>query len=331
MGCRSFSRRGAGRTDRLELLVTGGLKPEGRSRERLRASLRVLDVVTGRLVRSAWLDDVEAEPLGSHRETTVACLGTDGRLLVPSRAAVYEVDPARLTGTRVFYHPRAADIHSICPRTAGGFWITATAADAVLGVDERWAVQDTWELATREELPDDLRGRPYASLKPHRVHPNFAWDDGQHAWATCFEGSHARSRHGRCVQFAEGQPHDGVLRDGLRWFTLVTGYVLGVQPETLEVVERYDLGALSGTKRLLGWCRGIEVVGDRIYVGMTQLRSTTHREVLRWMALGEAGRKAPTRVLEIQRGRRPKILREFPVGNRAGGTIHGLLALTPGG
>ena len=97
------------------------------------------------------------------------------------------------------------------------------------------------------------------------------------------------------------------------------------------MVERYDLGALSGTKRLLGWCRGIEVVGDRIYVGLTQLRSTTHREVLRWMAKGEAGRKAPTRVLEIQRGLRPEILREFPVGNRAGGTIHGLLALTPGG
>ena len=74
---------------------------------------------------------------------------------------------------------------------------------------------------------------------------------------------------------------------------------------------------------MLGWCRGVAVHGDRLWVGMTQLRSTTHREVLRVLLRGERGRKLPSRVVEVDLAKQV-IVREIQVGNTAGCTIYGL-------
>jgi hypothetical protein len=89
-----------------------------------------------------------------------------------------------------------------------------------------------------------------------------------------------------------------------------------------------DLSAMESTKKLRGWCRGIEKVGHRLFVGMTMLRASRHREALRHLFRGEAGRKLPTRVLEIDL-ETETIVDSYPVGNEAGGTLYGIHALTP--
>lgn len=214
-----------------------------------------------------------------------------------------------------------ADVHSVAPRP-DGLVVTSTGIDAVLEFVDGQVLRH--DLADRR--PGDFTRVPYPSLKPHAVHPNYASMRGGELWVTRFEDRCARSLSGLEVSLPEGPPHDGHLRDGLVWYTTVTGHVVAVDPSSLARVEYYDLNALTQNDGILGWCRGVEVVGSRVYVGMTQLRDTRHREVLRWVSRGSAGRQLPTRVVEFERGS-GRILREFGLGNRAGGTIHGLLAL----
>lgn len=284
----------------------------------------VFDADAGRLLSQAWLDDKTREPVGTQRETTSAAF-CDDRLLVPSRAAIYAVDPRTLGAELWSHQPLMTDLHSVSRRAAGGVWVTSTGIDAVLALDPDGMVVERRDLAAPIR-GDDFRSIPYAELKPHQVHPNAASERDGVLWVTEFERHRAQGSDGRRIELPEGPPHDGHLREGLVWYTTVTGHVIAVDPGSLERIECYDLNALTDSDRALGWCRGVEVVGDRVFVGMTQLRKSLHIEALRWMVRGERGRLLPTRVVELSRSQR-RIVRETVIGNRAGGTIHGLLAL----
>jgi hypothetical protein len=165
-------------------------------------------------------------------------------------------------------------------------------------------------------------------FKPHHVHPNHLLSWRGSLWVTSL--THHRldpvGHDAEPVPIGDAPMHDGVLREGLIWFTQIDGVVLAIDPDTGRLARRIDLGALAATKRRLGWCRGIEVVGDRCFVGMSTLRSTRWREMARWALQGEAGRKLPTRVLELDL-RTGRVVAELPVGNRAGGTLYSIVAV----
>jgi hypothetical protein len=169
-------------------------------------------------------------------------------------------------------------------------------------------------------------------MKPHAEHPNHVVEHQGRTWVTCFETRRARAldpADPAVLDLSEGIPHDGRPHDGLLWFTLTHGVVLAIDPTTGAVAHRIDLGTLDPEPGLLGWCRGLARVGDRLFVGMTMLRRPRHREVLRWVMRGPAGRKRPSRVVEIDL-LGPRIVRQIPVGNHAGGTIYGLLPAVDG-
>ena len=124
---------------------------------------------------------------------------------------------------------------------------------------------------------------------------------------------------GRRWPFPEGRPHDGILRDGLRWFTTVEGWVLGCDPVSGARVERHrPLADLTGRP---GWVRGLEVVGDTVFLGVTTLRAGRAREVISgWIR----GSKHPTRVVAF--GRSDGRLRgSWEVGARGEGTLYSVI------
>jgi hypothetical protein len=98
--------------------------------------------------------------------------------------------------------------------------------------------------------------------------------------------------------------------------------VIAVCPRTLQRRLELDLRELDPRPGSLGWCRGVEVVGSRLFVGMTMLRATRHREALRHLVLGP---KLPTRIVEIDLDG-PRWVRDIEVGSDAGGTIYSVLA-----
>lgn len=103
------------------------------------------------------------------------------------------------------------------------------------------------------------------------VHPNHAVVvDGHLLVTSLVRQSVTDLTDWRVVAHFDSPPHDGV-RDGDRlWFTRVDGFVEARAIGDLErVVERHDITALTGVS---GWCRGILVTAEHLWVGFTAIR-----------------------------------------------------------
>ena len=309
-----------------------GIKPSGRVSEPLRPRLREVDVDRGEVVREiAYQVPASRVPSpAAHQEFTAASLLPDGRLLQPAHTELLWIDPATGRVDQVASDPLFHGVHSATLGRGGAIVVTCAGTESVLELDGRGRViRHHWlrsgAFASAYPGIRDFRLVDHDSLKPHSHHPNHAAWVGDDLWVTCFEPKDCRSlTRPRRIDLSEAMPHDGRLRGGLMWFTQVTGRVLAVDPATLARVVEIDLAALQPhSDGLLGWCRGIEVVGSRLFVGMTMLRRTRHREVLRQI-LNRGQRKRPTRIVEIDLDRRT-LVREIEVGNAAGGTIYSVV------
>lgn len=309
-----------------------GLKRSGRPADPLRPLLREIDPSTGTVVREIVHEAAPEHVPGpaAHQEFTAASFAPDGRLIQPAHTEVLWIDPRSGKVDRVWSDPLFHGVHSAAPYR-DGVVLTCAGTESVLVLDadgrvatHHWLREGRFEAA----YPgiEDFRRVDHDALKPHSHHPNFASEVGEDLWVTCFETSDCRALgSGRRIPLPEAIPHDGRLRQGWLWFTQVVGRIVAVDPVTLERKLTIDLRELTATRENIGWCRGVEVVGSRLFVGMTMLRQTRHREVLRQLLLGIPGRKLPTRIVEIDLDRM-RVVREIPVGNAAGGTIYSVLA-----
>lgn len=316
----------------MKLLISMGRKPGASPSAALAPALLLLDTGTGEVERElAPTAPIGVTPAGhEHREFTAAVRVGDV-LWQPTRTALTWIQLPTLEIIDQFSHPLFHDVHDVCPLPGGGFAVSASGIESVLVFDAQRALvahHDLGGAPFAERYPaGDLRCVPADQFKPHSHHPNQVFSLSGALWATVFTQREAVQLGGPGrIPLPEGPPHDGRLREGVLWFTTVNGHVVGVDPNTLDRVAQLDLNALIHVPGMLGWCRGIEVVGDRMFVGFTMLRKTASRELLRWLVRGAAGVKLPTRVVELD-WRRRAVVREFEVGNAAGGTIYSINAL----
>lgn len=312
-----------------------GLREGGVPTAPLRPWVLELDPTSGVVLRRLALPfdpAIASGPEADEEATRPALVGRE--LLQPTHTAVFRIDVDRWRVVDRVSHPQMAGVHSAEPTADGGFAVSCAASESVLWFDRSGALTGARWL--REGTPDygvaDFRRLHHDALKPHSHHPNCAFHAAGRWWATCFETREAVTvDDGPTRRMAlDGIPHDGAEQEGACWFTLVDGRVEARDPHTGDRLEALDLRELADTEQLLGWCRGLAVVGRTAWVGMTQLRSTTHREVLRVLLRGERGRKRPSRVVQVDLDRR-RIVAEWPVGNAAGGTIYGVTAVSEPG
>ena len=315
----------------MRLLLSMGLKPGGTVAEPLRPRLRWLDTRTG-AVDDAWVGDVpqglhpgpdeHAELTGAHRV---------GQTLVQTtRAEVLWFDLPGLALTERFSHPLLYDVHDALPLPDGGLAVTATGHDSVLIFDrDRQLVRHHWlgvgTFADAYPGVDDFRRVPFDRYKPHAAHPNHLFLLDGALYATCLALGRAvcLDDRRRDLLLPGGPPHDGRWLDGLLWFTTVDGQVSAWDPrsglwDTRLTVDEDEPG-------IPGWCRGVEVVGDRVFVGMTTLRDSAWREVGRRLIRGVEGVKRPTRVVELDR-RTGRVVGRWPVAGPGDGTLYALHA-----
>lgn len=286
-----------------------------------------LDERTGRLGRSLALpfDPSIASGPDADDEATRAVLLSQRVLLQPTHTAVFWVCPDTWTVIDRASHPLMASVHAAWEAPDGGYALACAANESVLRFDRSDGLVAHHFLRGGRFpwSPDtDFRRLHHDALKPHSHHPNCVFEVEGAWWATCFETREARTVDGSRRIALDGIPHDGAPQAGALWFTRIDGWIEARTPSG-DLVEALDLAALSGSDRMPGWCRGLAVIGRRAFVGMTQLRSTRHREVLRVLARGERGRKQPSRVVEVDLDER-RIVREVVVGNEAGATIYGI-------
>jgi hypothetical protein len=210
-------------------------------------------------------------------------------------------------------HPWFNDVHHAV-RHQGRVRVAVTGLDGVLEPESgRW-----WgpPIADRDWRRVDTR--------PHAVHPNHLFAHAGETWVTQFHAGEASSvTAGSALAVGAPRIHDGVVRDGRVWFTVVDGRLRGVSPADGTVDEIRMPG-----EHPMGWCRGLAPVPGGWAVGFTRLRATRWRHNLAWLRGTLRGDRTvtdqPTRVVVLEHGRVAEVLPVEALG------LHALFAIEPG-
>jgi hypothetical protein len=146
---------------------------------------------------------------------------------------------------------------------------------------------------------EDEDYRKCKTTKPHESHPNYVFQIGEEIWVSRFEQKDAvcLTDMSKRINVGIERVHDGIVHSGKVYLTTVNGTVCEANACTLEVENIFDLNEVNIEERPLGWCRGLHVEGDKLYIGFSTLRSTKLRENLAWVKNGFKERKENMRLL----------------------------------
>jgi len=165
----------------------------------------------------------------------------------------------------------------------------------------------------------DIDYRKVITTKPHESHPNYVFQVNEEVWVSRFEQKDAVCLQDitQCMNIGTERIHDGIVYGRYVFFTTVNGTVSKIDSLTRETVDKYDLNLAINDERPLGWCRGLYVEDNKIFVAFSSLRSTKLRENLAWIKKGfrvkkESLRALPTRIIEYDLTAR-KIVKEVDV------------------
>ena len=182
------------------------------------------------------------------------------------------------------------DVHHVRRSTRGNFLVANAGLELVLELAEDGEIVEAYNVLGEEPWAGYDRNVDYRriSTKPHRAHPNYVFYLGEEPWATRFEQGDATSLHdpARRVDISTARVHDGLLHEGRLYFTTVDGKIVVVDADSLRTVEQIDLTTFHDDRSLLGWCRGVFVDGDHLWVGFSRIRPTRFRANVAWAARG---------------------------------------------
>jgi hypothetical protein len=187
------------------------------------------------------------------------------------------------------------DVHHVRPTPAGTILVASAGLELVIEMTADGEVRRMWNVLGEdpwERFDSSIDYRRIASTKPHRGHPNFIFMLGEEIWATRFHQGDALclTSPDKRIHISDKRIHDGVLHDGLLYFTVVDGSVVVVDSESLERVEVIELKDFHPNRSdLLGWCRGVLVDGDHLWLGFSRIRPTKFRENVAWVSRGFRG------------------------------------------
>ena len=204
---------------------------------------------------------------------------------------------------RVISHPQFNDLHHVLVYDEQ-ILICNTGLDSVLSLSMSGELQEQYTLMHSkiyQRYPLDTDFRQVLSTKPHNVHPNYLFIDPHgELFVTCFFQRKAINLQNPHNAFAieVGNPHDGFLYNGQIFFTTTNGHIVIFDALTREKIADYDLKKLWNKGDVLGWCRGICVVDDRLFVGFSKIRETQSKEFVRWIKNGFTT-VASSRIVEV--------------------------------
>jgi len=246
--------------------------------------------------------------VGSFTSTTI--YGND--ILLCDRTGVSILDLKSFATKYSFTHKYFNDLHHFY-RKGNNYYIVATGLDSVLVFDEKFNFKcakhtvgnDVWQKFDKNV---DFR---LGSTKPHEYHPNHVFELDDKIWVTSFHSKKAFCLEDKSQYFdiEVGNPHDGVVIENQVLFTTTNGNVLSFDPITRKKNWRLDLNEIEKVDTPLGWCRGVYMKGDSVFVGFTALRKTKFENNISWV-IGKNFERLPSRIVEYSISKKSKI-REF--------------------
>ncbi len=213
-------------------------------------------------------------------------------LTTQTEVLIYRVPSFELV-TRISL-PSFNDVHHVRPTPDGTLLVAVTGLDMVAEISMTGDVvreYNVWQPGTSvwgDRFSHDTDYRLIASTKPHLAHPNHVFYVGDEPWATRFQQKDAVSLidPSRRIDIGLERIHDGIVYGDQVLFTTVDAKVVIADTRSLQVTEVIDLRDMHEKDLLLGWCRGLMLDGDRLWVGFSRMRPTRFRENVAFLKNG---------------------------------------------
>lgn len=246
------------------------------------------------------------------------------KLFVPSCTEILVYKLPQLHIQKIYSHPTFNDIHHVTVHN-DLIYICNTGLEIIQVMDLTGNILKEYNVglgSTWERFSQDIDYRLEPTTKPHETHANFVFFLGEELWCTrflqkdaiCIGDSSKKIR----LDISKGGPHDGLVLDDFIYFTLTDGYVVIVNKHTLKTEEIIDLNEISNYKVLLGWCRGIEVIDKKAYVGFSALRLSKYREYGLWIKYGKKPLASRIAVYNLDN---KTLEKEIPIAKDTGAAI----------
>ena len=181
------------------------------------------------------------------------------------------------------------DLHHVCPTPTDSILVANAGLEMVVEVTLEGEMLRSWNVLGEEpiKISDEIDFRK-VSTKPHRSHPNYLFYIDSQPWATRFHQGDAicLTQPEKRIQISTERIHDGIVHDGHIYFSSVNGCIYVANASTLMLERTINLNQMHPDESVLGWCRGILVDEDRLWVGFSRIRPTKWRENVGWVMRG---------------------------------------------
>jgi hypothetical protein len=277
--------------------ITGGRQRRGASGAASWAAyeeavvLRV-DLLTHR-VEEFFAYESPPETCSAHNPSIVFKCGsiTDTELVLCSETEVLTLDLQTKQISDYISLSCFNDLHHVLMVDKGHYLVANTGLDMIVEVFSGGTVGREWSALGGDgwnRFSNDVDYRKVPTTKPHLSHPNFVFTHQGEIWTTRFKQRDAvcLTRQMEAIRIDIEGPHDGVVHGDAIYFTTVDGHIIEVDAATLKVRRAIDLNAVEGTGEPLGWCRGLFVTNEVVWVGFSRLRPTRFRRNVSWLKHG---------------------------------------------
>lgn len=241
--------------------------------------------------------------------------------VVPSNCEILIYDLKNEAIKTCITHPSFTDLHHVVIRN-DCLYVVNTGIEAIQIFNMQGKLIDEYALVdnpTWKSLENNSDMRLIASTKPHYIHPNYVFFINGEPWVTRFQNKDAVSLFNSSekinLNYSNGRPHDGHIVGEFIYFTLTDGYVVVINKENKKLEELINLNEIHYKNKILGWCRGVEILGEYAYVGFSGMRRSKFVEYAAWAVRGKE--RLPARVSQYNIHKK-ELSKEVLLGNKGG-------------
>lgn len=241
----------------------------------------------------------------------------DNALYLCTRTEVLIYSFPELQLRQHFTHRLFNDVHHI-EVIDDRIYVVSTGIDAVLSFsNETFVLLEHISLRKENICNDYPKECDFRKIntEPHQIHPNYVFQWQDKIFVSRFNQEDITNIHNHAERYeinSGSRIHDGIVNGQNIYLTTIDGTVKVLKPKENEAALYMDMNQAENSKYPLGWCRGLSIDEDFIYVGFSRFR---HIKLVSGPFLGCYSRygedlksfdEKPTRVTQYNRVRKEK-------------------------
>lgn len=239
---------------------------------------------------------------------------------------------------KVISHPSFNDLHGVLP-LRDKIYICNTGLELIQELDYSGNIVNEINIAstaTSDRFDRIKDYRTIATTKPHEIHVNHLFILNEDLWAT--QGNlrsavNIENRTAKLVFSDLFMPeetilcHDGIIKGDHIFFTTVNAHIVIFDKNTKRLVKDIDVNQLNSSDRAIGWTRGLHVVGNSAFLGITAMRHSKFKNYIKWF-LRKGRQTMPSSIIEIDL-ESEKIIDSYEMEKYQGHAIYSILKGDP--